>query len=100
MDDSLPEAHLANAEVLLYYDWKFTDAEREFVGTLQLNPNYSTAYQWYAEFLGLMARHDQAIDQARRAIALDPLSAIIHHQAGNVLHNAGTKGPSRNTTPP
>jgi TolB-like protein/DNA-binding winged helix-turn-helix (wHTH) protein/Tfp pilus assembly protein PilF len=89
LDDSLPEAHLANAEALLYRDWEFAGAEKEFVHTLQLNPNYSTAHQWYAEYLGLMGRHDQAIEEARRATALDPLSAIAHHQAANILRNAG-----------
>ena len=89
LDDSLPEAHLASAEVLLYHDWKFADAEREFVRTLQLNPSYSTAHQWYAEYLGLMGRYDQAIEQARHAIVLDPLSPIVHHQAANVLRDTG-----------
>lgn len=89
LDDSLPEAHLAIAESLLYQDWKFADAEKEFIRTLQLNPNYSTAHQWYGEFLGLMGRHDQAIAEARQAITLDPLSAIVHHQAANILRNAG-----------
>src|SRR5262249_46282912 len=45
--------------------------------------------QWYAEFLGLMGRHDKAIREVQQALALDPLSAIVHHQAGNILRNAG-----------
>lgn len=89
LDNSLPEAHLAVAESLLYNDWNFADAEKEFIRTLDLNPNYSTGHQWYGEFLGLMGRHDQAIAEARKAIALDPLSAIVHHQAANILRNAG-----------
>ena len=89
LDDSLPEAHLAVAESLLYGDWNFADAEKEFIRTLQLNPNYSTGHQWYGEFIGLMGRHDEAIREVRQAIALDPLSAIVHHQAANILRNAG-----------
>jgi len=89
LDDALPEAHLASAEVLLYRDWKFAEAEKEFARTLQLNPNYSTAHQWFAEYLSLMGHHDQAIEQARQAITLDPLSPIVHHQAANVLRDAG-----------
>jgi TolB-like protein/DNA-binding winged helix-turn-helix (wHTH) protein len=89
LDDSLPEAHLAVAESMLYGDWNFVGAEKEFTRTLQLNPNYSTGHQWYAEFLGLMGRHDEAIREVRQALALDPLSAIVHHQAANILRNAG-----------
>jgi TolB-like protein/DNA-binding winged helix-turn-helix (wHTH) protein/Tfp pilus assembly protein PilF len=88
-DNSLPEAHLAVAEVLLYRDWNFVEAEKEFIRTLQLNPSYSTGHQWYAEYLGLMGRHDQAIREVQQALALDPLSAIVHHQAANILRNAG-----------
>jgi TolB-like protein/DNA-binding winged helix-turn-helix (wHTH) protein/Tfp pilus assembly protein PilF len=89
LDDSLAEAHLAIAEVLLYRDWNFADAEREFRRSLELNPNYSTGHQWYAEYLGLMGRHEQAIGEVQKALALDPLSAIVHHQAANILRNAG-----------
>jgi TolB-like protein/DNA-binding winged helix-turn-helix (wHTH) protein/Tfp pilus assembly protein PilF len=89
LDDSLPEAHLAMAEVLLYHDWDFGGAEREFKKTLELNPNYSTAHQWYGEFLSLMGRHQEAIREEQAALALDPLSAVIHHQAGTTLRDAG-----------
>ena len=82
LDNSLPEAHLALAEVELYQDWNFTGAEKEFRKTLELNPNYSTGHQWYGEFLSLEGRHPEAIRQIEIAVTLDPLSAIIHHQAG------------------
>jgi len=89
LDDSLAEAHLAIAEVLLYNDWNFVGAETEFRKTLDLNPNYSTGHQWYGEFLSLMGRHQEAIREEQAALALDPLSAVIHHQAGTTLRDAG-----------
>jgi len=89
LDDSLADAHLAIAEALLYHDWNFVSAEREFKKTLQLNPNYSTAHQWYGEFLSLMGRHEEAIHEEQTALTLDPLSAIIHHQAATTLRDAG-----------
>src|SRR6266704_2612032 len=88
LDDSLPEAHLAIAEALLYHDWNFAGAEREFRKTLELNPNYSTGHQWYGEFLSFMGRHEEAIRELQVAIALDPLSAVIHHQAGQTFRHA------------
>jgi len=89
LDDSLAEAHLAIAEVLLYNDWDFVGAETEFRKTLELNPNYSTGHQWYGEFLSLMGRHEEALREEQAALALDPLSAVIHHQAGTTLRDAG-----------
>jgi len=88
LDDSLPEAHLAIAEALLYHDWNFAGAEKEFRKTLELNPNYSTGHQWYGEFLSFMGRHEEAIRELQMAIALDPLSAVIHHQAGQAFQEA------------
>ncbi len=88
LDDSLPEAHLAIAEALLYHDWNFAGAEKEFRKTLELNPNYSTGHQWYGEFLSYMERHEEAVRELQMAIALDPLSAVIHHQAGQAFQEA------------
>jgi tetratricopeptide (TPR) repeat protein len=88
LDNSLAEAHLSIAEVRLYQDWDFAGAEKEFKKTLDLNANYSTAHQWYGEFLSLMARHREAIRELQTALALDPLSAIVHLQFGNTLQQA------------
>jgi TolB-like protein/DNA-binding winged helix-turn-helix (wHTH) protein/Tfp pilus assembly protein PilF len=88
LDDSLAEAHLSIAEIRLYQDWDFAGAEREFKKTLDLNPNYSTGHQWYGEFLSLMARHPEAIRELQIAVALDPLSPVVHLQFGNTLQQA------------
>jgi TolB-like protein/DNA-binding winged helix-turn-helix (wHTH) protein len=88
LDDSLPDAHLAIAELEFYQDWNFTGAEKEFRRTLELNPNYATAHQWYGEFLSVLGRHPEAIAQVEAALALDPLSAIVHHQAGQSFQQA------------
>ena len=89
LDDSLPEAHLAIAEMKLYRDWDFVGAEREFRTTLALNPNYATAHQWYGEFLTVMERNSEAIREQEEAMALDPLSAVVHHQAAGAYLAAG-----------
>jgi TolB-like protein/DNA-binding winged helix-turn-helix (wHTH) protein/Tfp pilus assembly protein PilF len=88
LDDSLAEAHLSIAEVRLYQDWDFRGAEKEFKKTLELNPNYSTGHQWYGEFLSLMARPQEAIRELQIAVALDPLSPVVHLQFGNTLQQA------------
>ena len=73
----------------LFRDWDFKGAEKEFKTSLSLNPNYSTAHQWYSEFLTMMERHPEAIQEGEAAIALDPLSAIVHHQAAGAFIAAG-----------
>lgn len=88
LDASLAEAHTSAADVKLYVDWDFAGAEREFHRALNLNPNYATAHQWYAEYLSLMGRHEEAIREIQRALELEPLSAVMYHQAGQIYKNA------------
>jgi TolB-like protein/Tfp pilus assembly protein PilF len=88
LDRSLPEAHLAAAEVAFYVNWDFAGAEKEFRRTLELSPNYATAHQWYGEYLSLMGRHEEAIREDQTATQLDPASAIAHHQLGQTLQAA------------
>jgi tetratricopeptide (TPR) repeat protein len=88
LDNSSAEAHLATAEIRLYDDWNFREAEREFKRALELNPKYALAYQWYAEYLSLMSRHGEAIARIQTAQQLDPTSMIVYHQAGQILQSA------------
>ncbi|HEX6125672.1 MAG TPA: tetratricopeptide repeat protein [Pyrinomonadaceae bacterium] len=85
IDESLAEAHNALASVTCNYDWKFADAERGWKKALDLNPNYATAHQWYAEFLLSMGRYPEAVAEMRRARELDPLSLIINGMLGVLL---------------
>jgi serine/threonine protein kinase/tetratricopeptide (TPR) repeat protein len=74
LDDSLPEAHTSLAAVMTDYDWNWEGADREYRRAIELNPNYVTAHSWYAEQLSRMGRHAEAVAEAERARALDPLS--------------------------
>ena len=88
LDDSLAEAHCSAAYVRFFKDWDFAGAEAEFRRALQLNPNFATAHQWYAEMLTVLGRHDDAITQIRQAEALDPFAPVLHHVAGQILQDA------------
>jgi tetratricopeptide (TPR) repeat protein len=75
---------------LFAYDLKFAEARREFQRAIELNPNYATAHQWYAECgLTPFRKFDEAIAEAKRALELDPLSVIINADVGSVLGYAG-----------
>jgi TolB-like protein/DNA-binding winged helix-turn-helix (wHTH) protein/Tfp pilus assembly protein PilF len=77
LDDSLAEAHTSLAQVHESYEWNWAEAEREYKRAIELNPNYPTAHQWYAMFLGTHHRFREAEAEARRASELDPLSPPI-----------------------
>jgi len=88
LNDSLSSAHLALAEVRLYDDWDFPGADKEFNRAIELDPSYAQAHQWYAEYLSLMSRHEEAIREIIEAKQFDPQSMIIYHQAGQIFRDA------------
>ncbi len=61
-----------------YYDWDWSRAEREFRHAIELNPNYAIAHQWYSYYLSAMGRFPEALEQARLAQQIDPLSLSIN----------------------
>jgi TolB-like protein/DNA-binding winged helix-turn-helix (wHTH) protein/Flp pilus assembly protein TadD len=86
IDDALPEAHVALALILENYDWDWNAAEKEYRRAIELNPNYATAHQWYAEFLTWRGRFDEALRESEAARKLDPLSLIIATDHGAILY--------------
>ncbi len=82
LDEELAEAHNALGAIKKYYDWDWQGAEKEHKRAIELNPNYATAHQWYAEFLAAMGRFDEAFAEVKRAQELDPLAPIKYASAG------------------
>lgn len=78
LDDSLAEAHAALARDLLFYDWNWAEAEKEFQRAIELNPGYGTARQWYAELLWLTGRMEEAQVQLQEALLRDNRSIVFH----------------------
>jgi len=84
LDDLLPEAHSSFATLLQAHQFDLAGAEREFKRAIELNPNYATARQWYANgMLGPMGRYQEAIRQLEEAKKLDPLSPMISVNLGD-----------------
>jgi TolB-like protein/DNA-binding winged helix-turn-helix (wHTH) protein/Flp pilus assembly protein TadD len=86
LDEGLAEAHTSLALITETYDWDWQTAEKEYRRAIELNPNYATAHQWYAEYLSLQGRFDEAFAESERARQLDPLSLIIATDNGMILY--------------
>jgi TolB-like protein/tetratricopeptide (TPR) repeat protein len=83
LDDTLSEAHTALGLAIWYYDFDFSQANREFQRAIELNPNYATAHQQYGNnTLSALGRFDEAIAEGKRAVELDPLSLVINSDLG------------------
>ena len=88
IDDTLAEAHASLALIAENYDYDWQTAEKEFQRAIELNPEYPTAHQWYAEYLSWQGRFDEALAESERARQLDPASLIIATDHGAILYLA------------
>ena len=83
------EAHTSMAQILCYYDIDPGRAAKEFERAIQLNPNYSTAHQWYgSSALTALGRFNEAIAEVKKAIELDPLSLVINTDLGRTYYHS------------
>jgi TolB-like protein/DNA-binding winged helix-turn-helix (wHTH) protein len=88
IDDSLAEAHASLALIEENYDYDWAGAEKEFRRAIQLDPQYATAHQWYAESLSWQGRFPEAFAESERARQLDPLSLIIASDYEAILYDS------------
>ncbi len=88
LDESLAEAHASLALIKETYDYDWLGSEKEFRRAIQLNPQYATAHQWYAEFLSWQGRFQEAFAESEQARQLDPLSLIIAADHAGILYRS------------
>jgi len=89
IDANSAEAHTSLALIEEMYDWNWQTAGTEFQKAVELDPDYPTAHQWYAEYLGFQGRFDEALAESARARQLDPLSLIVSTDDSAILYFAG-----------
>jgi TolB-like protein/DNA-binding SARP family transcriptional activator/Flp pilus assembly protein TadD len=76
LDDQSSEAH-ASAAILRWWRRDWPGAAREFRRAIELNPGNADARTWYALLLAGLGRVDDALDESRRAVELDPFAVIV-----------------------
>lgn len=89
IDPDLAEAHASQGFIGFLYDWDWAAAEASFKRAIELNPSLAEAHMAYAHLLSNTGRRDEAVQQARQAVALDPLSPLINTLASNFVAVAG-----------
>jgi adenylate cyclase len=71
------------------FDWNWRRVESLFQRALSLNPNSAMAHDSYGIlYLSPMGRHEEAIAEVKRAVELDPMSALYRQDLGWTLQLA------------
>jgi TolB-like protein/tetratricopeptide (TPR) repeat protein len=94
LDPMLSEGHSAVASIRAReYAWQ--EAEHGFRRAIELNPNNALAHlELGKSVLTVQGRFDEGLREARRALALDPLSPYVNTEVGEALILAGRYGGS------
>jgi TolB-like protein len=89
LEPRLPEPHLWLGAVRLLFDWDLPGAEAAIRHAIELGPSQAYAQAWYAVHLAVLHRFGEALQYARRAQALEPLSLIMQLVTGRILYWSG-----------
>jgi TolB-like protein/tetratricopeptide (TPR) repeat protein len=82
LDPGLAEAHAALASIRMFFDFDWPGSEDAFGKAISLGPSSSPAYYRYANLLTGLARFDEAIRMAERAVEIDPIATGALHASG------------------
>jgi serine/threonine protein kinase/TolB-like protein/tetratricopeptide (TPR) repeat protein len=88
LDNQLPEAYQALAEVRFYMDWDWAGAERDYKRAIEFRPNSGDLRSRYAMFLASRKRLPDAMQEVHQAVALDPMSPLANASLGLLWHYA------------
>lgn len=89
LDSTLIEPHLALCQTATWNDWAWEDAEPACRRAIELNPNSGVARHWYAEYLTLVGRLEEAHLQNERMREVNPLSPRGHSAHGWIHSQMG-----------
>ena len=89
IDDRIGDAHVSMAKILSDYYWDWDLAEMHYKRAVELIPNDSSAHSAYSQYLARTGRFEEAIQEAERALALDPTSRLGNHSKAFAYYFAG-----------
>jgi tetratricopeptide (TPR) repeat protein len=72
LDSTRAEVHYTLGMMNMNVMWDWKGSESEFKKAISLNPNYADAYASYSNFLIIVGRSEESIEQIELALKLDP----------------------------
>jgi serine/threonine protein kinase len=88
LDPDVPDPHASLALSMLFWDHDWAGAGREFKAAIALNSQLAIPHALYSVYLITLGQFDEAVDEAREARRLDPLSHLTNMTVCWSLHFA------------
>jgi TolB-like protein/DNA-binding winged helix-turn-helix (wHTH) protein/Tfp pilus assembly protein PilF len=88
IDPTLAEGHAMLGWIAFWYDWDWVASEAHFRRAIELDPNETESHLGYAHLLSNTGRHDQALNEVRRARELSPFFQVAAALEGDFLLRA------------
>ncbi|MCI0523318.1 MAG: helix-turn-helix domain-containing protein [Bacteroidales bacterium] len=79
LDPGCAEAHALRGVWLAYPERKFEESKTELQTALELDPDFPTAHQWYAQLLMITGPIEEARKHVDRAVELEPYFWVVHN---------------------
>jgi serine/threonine-protein kinase len=89
LDSTLAEAHTSLGIVSLFFDWDGAAARTHLKRAVELNASSAEGHLFYAWYLILHGRQQDALAEMSRADSLDQLSVVIPTRHANILEYEG-----------
>jgi len=89
LEPSLAEVHSMLASIKFVFDWDWLEAEAGLRRAIESNPNSAIAHQQYASYLGNLGRLEEAIEEFKLALELEPLEILWKTDLGYFYFAAG-----------
>jgi TolB-like protein/DNA-binding winged helix-turn-helix (wHTH) protein len=86
LDDSLPDAHLSLAEMILIRHWDWARADQELSRAIELDPRCAEAYHLRAKLYSALNRDEDSIEAEKKSQELEPFAdpsamTLIYYRA-------------------
>lgn len=89
LDPELPEVLTSMGWNMLIHNYDWFGAENQLRRALDIESNNTGALHWLSHVVSWQGRHDEALEIAREAVAVDPLSRLMQMNLAYILVDAG-----------
>ena len=90
LDPDSPDALCMQAKIAWQFDWDWQRAEALFEDAVSRFPNRADLHISYSDYCCYLGLRDRSIEQARAALAVDPISPWVNTLLAQALHMSGS----------